>query len=649
MIISIDIHCHAIKLNPSPSNALGSGASAMNSGMGLCNNPTGGWGNPSIIIPLTGGLAALYPYTTDLLCLNFHQAHMRTRCATLESITTPLVAAEWESALLTHPDRAFTRFILTGIREGFRIGFDRRSPLKSSSRNMQSALVHPEVIQTYIDKECSLGRMLGPFGGSEPHPHPHCHINRFGVIPKGHTPGKWRLITDLSHPPGESVNDGIDPELCSLSYISVEQVANVVARFSPGALLAKIDVESAYRLIPVHPGDRPLQAVEWQGQLYIDAMLPFGLRSAPKLFNAVADGLEWVLRQNGVRHVFHYLDDFIVIGSPNSPECAQALATLNRLCLHLGIPIAEHKRDGPATCLTFLGIEVDTRAFELRLPADKLQRLKILLAEWESKKTCSRRELESLIGLLNHACKVVRSGRAFLRRMIDLLHGVPMHPLRPHPIRLNRAFRSDLVWWRLFASEWNGIAFLSPTPHLPAKVMASDASGLWGCGAWHGNHWFQLKWNHIFKDSPIAVKELLPIVLACAVWGRSWTGHRVVVHCNNQVVVAALRSHTSKNSHCLHMLRVLAFLEARYQFRLLPQYINTKNNFLADALSRDNLALFLSKVPQASSTPVALPSTLIELLLDPTLDWTSPHWQVQFRDILRKAWPPTQGGVMTQP
>ena len=42
--------------------------------------------------------------------------------------------------------------------------------------------------------------------------------------------------------------------------------------------MAKVDIESAYRLIPVHPHDRPLQAVLWQGQIYIDPMLPFGLR-----------------------------------------------------------------------------------------------------------------------------------------------------------------------------------------------------------------------------------------------------------------------------------------------------------------------------------------------------------------------------------
>lgn len=387
-----------------------------------------------------------YPYTADLLCLDLCRNPEPQTHPYLSEVQTRLVRRAWQEALRDHPDRAFVCYLLQGISEGFRIGFRRSSPLRSASRNTLSAYEHPGIVQDYLDKECSLGRMLGPFPKTAFRSLSMLQVNPFGVIPKGHNTGRWRLITNLSHPPGRSVNDGIDPVHCSLSYTSVERVAEVAASYSHGALLAKIDIEAAYRLIPVHPQDRPLQAVEWGGNLYIDPMLPFGLRSAPKIFNAVADALEWSLRRRGIRQIFHYLDDFIVIGPPHSSECALALLTLDRTCAELGIPIAEHKREGPVTCLTFLGIEVDTVAMQLQLPLDKLRRLQGLLSDWGDKKTCERRELESLIGLLNHACKVVRCGRSFLRRMLDLLLGVPMPRTRPHPIRLNRAFRSDLRW-----------------------------------------------------------------------------------------------------------------------------------------------------------------------------------------------------------
>ena len=181
---------------------------------------------------------------------------------------------------------------------------------------MQSALDHPEVIDAYLAKEASLGRMLGPFEMDDLALLAEFQTNRFGVIPKGRNTGNWRLITDLSYPPQGSVNDGIEPELCSLSYVSVDQVAEAAASLGTGAVLAKMDIEAAYRLIPVHPQDRPLQAVQWRGKIYIDPMLPFGLRSDPKIFNTWADALEWYVRQQGVQHIFHYLDDFIVVGGP---------------------------------------------------------------------------------------------------------------------------------------------------------------------------------------------------------------------------------------------------------------------------------------------------------------------------------------------
>ena len=56
-------------------------------------------------------------------------------------------------------------------------------------------------------------------------------------------------------------------------------------------MLAKVDNESAYQLIPGHPQDRPLQVVVWDSQISIDPMFPFGPQSAPKIFNAVADAL----------------------------------------------------------------------------------------------------------------------------------------------------------------------------------------------------------------------------------------------------------------------------------------------------------------------------------------------------------------------
>ena len=113
-------------------------------------------------------------------------------------------------------------------------------------------------------------------------------------------------------------------------------------------------------------------------------LVPFGLRSAPLIFSAVADALEWIVRCRGVDHIFHYIDNFILVGPPRSDVCQLGLHTLMQTSenLHVGVQMAPNKTEGPSTCLTVLGIEIDTVAMELRLPAVKLQQLTDLLTHW---------------------------------------------------------------------------------------------------------------------------------------------------------------------------------------------------------------------------------------------------------------------------
>ncbi len=117
----------------------------------------------------------------------------------------------------------------------------------------------------------------------------------------------------------------------------------------------------------------------------------------------------------------HYLDDFLLIGSPRSLECARHLDTLLATFERLGVPVALDKLEGPATVLTFLGIEFDTVAMQLGIPREKLGRLRKLVAEWKGRHFCKKRELDSLVGKLQHPCRVVKPGRSFLRRLFELL------------------------------------------------------------------------------------------------------------------------------------------------------------------------------------------------------------------------------------
>ena len=343
-----------------------------------------------------------YVYTEDLLALDSCRSGKAPH-SSLTDIVTPLQVEVWAAALAQHPDSRFRSYILSGIQHGFRIGFRYASHFcRPSSRNMASALEHPHIIGNYLATECALGRTVGPLPLAFV---PNIQISRFGVIPKKQT-GKWRLICDLSSPEGSSVNDGIPSEVCSLFYVKVDDAARAILALGTGALLAKVDIKSAYRIVPVHPEDRHLLGMQWQGQAFIECALPFGLRSVPKIFTAVADAAEWILTSFGIRNLCHYLDDYLLMGPPQSQICKYNLDLLLSTFFRLGIPIAEDKVEGPSTSLVFLGIEVDTVSGVLRLPAEKISELSLAIKSWLLRRTCTRQELQSLVGKLQHACKV---------------------------------------------------------------------------------------------------------------------------------------------------------------------------------------------------------------------------------------------------
>ena len=133
----------------------------------------------------------------------------------------------------------------------------------------------------------------------------------------------------------------------------VDDVTRIIARMGRGTLLEKMDIKSAYHIVPVYSEEQLLLGIRWQGEVYIDSRLPFGLRSAPIIFTALADALEWIVKQQEARMLHYYLDDFITIGSPDLPVCRFNIQKLCDTCAELGLLVATEKTVGATKCLTF--------------------------------------------------------------------------------------------------------------------------------------------------------------------------------------------------------------------------------------------------------------------------------------------------------
>ena len=220
-------------------------------------------------------------------------------------------------------------------------------------------------------------------------------------------------------------------------------------------------------------------------------------------------------------------------------------------------------------------------------------RIRELLQQWLARKRCTKRELLSVAGQLQHAASVVRSGRTFLRWLFDLSKMV-RNP--DHQVQLTAGARSDLAWWHTFLIAWNGISLMTAVRKGEPQVMVTfDASGSWGCGAFCVAKWFQLAWSEATGPvaTTIAVKKLIPILIAAAVWSREWQGKVVGCRCDNQAVVAVLRTRTRKDAHIMHLLRCLFFFEAAFSFHIQASHIAGALNTLANDISRNNLPSIL--------------------------------------------------------
>ena len=321
-----------------------------------------------------------------------------------------------------------------------------------------------------------------------------------------------------------------------------------------------------------------------------------------------------------------------------------ALSTLLQVFNCLGLPVAIEKLEGPTSCLTFLGFQLDSNRMEVRLPHPKLVELLELLQSWVGRRTCRRRELESLVGKLAHASTVVKPGRTFLRRMFELLSGTRK---AFYHVRLGLSFQSDLLWWLTFAEAWNGIALIQKLPpERSAYHIWSDASGSFGCGAVDpaSQRWFQFQWPQRYlqqssgiREECITLQELLPIVMACAIWGNQWRGSTVTVHCDNTGAVAVVNSGYSRAPRIMHLLRCLFFIRAYFEISLWAVHVPGIQNGWADAISRDNLSYFFSQVPGAVDRQEVIPHPLVQLLVEQSPDWTSRAWIQLFRRCFQPA------------
>lgn len=517
-------------------------------------------------------------------------------------ITTP-INVKALALVLEEYDKDKAMFLINGFSKGFEIHFE-GSPMGHTCNNLKSAIEMPEVVDKKLKKELEAGRIAGPF--VEP-PFPNMHISPLGVVPKK-IEGQFRLIHHLSYPNGSSVNDGIPEEYSSVQYHNIQDAISFIKHL-PNAFLAKTDIESAFRIIPIHPSQRHLLGFKWKNQFYYDKCLPMGLAESCRIFEAFSTAIEWAAyRHCKASAIVHVLDDFLFIESSLS-QCAQSLQNFTKLCSEIGVPLAPDKTFGPDQVMPFLGITLDTILQEARLPLDKLDECRNLCRAFQNKKKITLKELQSIIGKLQFATSVVVPGRPFLRRLIDLTKGIRKPSYK---IRLNSGGRADLNMWSEFLDRFNGKSFFLSDTWLTSDTLSlyTDASSTIGYGAVFGNSWFSGTWNLPCETPHINILELYPIVVALVVWAAHFSQKAIWLFTDNLSLVSIINNQTSRDPQIMALIRILVLNCLQHNIMVRATHIPGAQNVLADALSRSQVELFKTLLPSADRLPTTVPSHL---------------------------------------
>ena len=246
----------------------------------------------------------------------------------------------------------------------------------------------------------------------------------------------------------------------------------------------------------------------------------------------------------------------------------------------------------------------------IRLPEDKLNDLITSLKKWIHRRTCQKQELLSLIGSLSFACKVVKCGRIFLRRLIDLSTTVSeLH----HYVTINKDARKDLEWWNEFLPLWNGVSFIqSPVVDSHELNLCTDASGI-GIGGFYKGSWFSIPVEYD-DELGIAYFELLAVLFAVFTWGKVWKNRQILLFTDNESICQIWSTGSCKSKDIMNLVRHLFFFIAQHNINLLLRHIPGRENNFADLLSRLQVAKFMSLCPDADTEPANVPEEALKLL-----------------------------------
>ena len=524
--------------------------------------------------------ARMYSQTRDTALPNFLATHTR--------VPSRLNIDSWNKYLKDYHDP----LLIDMLTYGFPANYTAPSPPTPTYKNHKESHDYSVHIENYIKKEVSLGALLGPFPVPPFAPWAQCSPM---MTREKSTPGERRIIVDMSHPKGASVNSGIRrreylglPHTYSLPAVS--RVGDEIQKIGSGAFLWSVDVSRAYRQLRTDPLSTPLFGVVFGDLFFVDIALPFGCRSSGAACVRVTQAICNIMKQEGYT-VLVYVDDFI--GIEESRKLAmRAFKRIIELCNELGFELAPNKCIPPTRNTVWLGFAISSQHMTLSIPLEKLQAVLTECETWLKKHSTTRRALQRLVGRLVHISSCVKPGRKFISRILRALSD--SHPHSTTPVDDN--LKKDVRWFHEYALASNGV-YIIPPVH-PESFLIECDSCLTEGGAFSPTHYYAERYTSAYMRALPTIHALEAANLVEAVYSLTFDapeGGVVHINTDNSAAAASLETGRCADPHLGMCARELWLIAAICNFTLIISHKPGKELVLADALSRAHLS------PQANN------------------------------------------------
>ena len=453
---------------------------------------------------------------------------------------------------------------------------------KENHRESQDNAVH---IKKYVDKELECGALYGPF--DEPPFRPWTQFSPLMTRPKRNSQAR-RVIVDLSFPGAQSVNAGIrraqyQGKPYTYTLPGIMDLADEVARLGRGCYVWCADLARAYRQLRTCPLSTPLLGIMFGSKYYIDAAPPFGCRTSSMACARTTGAVVYLLRKRG-HFAMCYLDDFVGAAASHA-EAMRAYQDLMDITSRLGLELSMPKCVPPTEELEWLGFFITTIHMRVEIPYEKLVEVLDECKLWTIGRKASRKELQRLVGRLQHVAKCVRPARRFMNRILSALRSAPFMGRHKVPDEMIM----DIKWFGQYAMAANGRVLIQ-TQEKTVWTIECDSS-LLGGGAYSDTHYYSVVYSDSVRKAsvPIAQLEAMNLVTALKhLMPDKPEKFLILVNTDNSASQAVLESGTGRDPVLCACAREVWLISALYSTEIRINHKPGVELVLADALSRMN-------------------------------------------------------------